>query len=234
MTAITGNAPTWNWLRVGAWSGSFSVHALILLLVAAPAIVPIAQPVAETVAMRLIEAPPPPRSLPEPPPPATPRHVRPTPVHVMPATPQTPVSIPAPPTPVDTSSTDSVDDDPVPTIPHTSSTDSVDDPAPTIPQGTETPAGGATQTLAYATPLSPMYPPASLRAREQGTVLLRVLVDPSGVPQRVEIARSSGYARLDTAARDSVLRARFRPVMRDGAAVSAWGIVPIAFRLDRG
>jgi len=218
MTAITGNAPSWNWLRVGAWSGSFSVHALILLLVAAPAIVPIAQPVAETVAMRLIETEPPPRLLPEPPPPATPRHVRPTPVHVMPATPQTPVSIPAPPTPVDTSSTDSVDDDPV----------------PTIPQGTETPAGGATQTLAYATPLSPMYPPASLRAREQGTVLLRVLVDPSGVPQRVEIARSSGYARLDTAARDSVLRARFRPVMRDGAAVSAWGIVPIAFRLDRG
>ncbi|HSS06141.1 MAG TPA: energy transducer TonB [Rhodanobacteraceae bacterium] len=218
MTAITSNAPSWNWLRVGAWSGSFSVHALILLLVAAPAIVPIAQPVAETVAMRLIEAPPPPRSLPEPPPPATPRHVRPTPVHVLPATPQTPVSIPGPPTPVDTSSTDSVDDD----------------PAPTIPQGTETPAGGATQTLAYATPLSPMYPPASLRAREQGTVLLRVLVDPSGVPQRVEIARSSGYARLDTAARDSVLRARFRPVMRDGAAVSAWGMVPIAFRLDRG
>ena len=95
-------------------------------------------------------------------------------------------------------------------------------------------SGGATQTLAYATPLQPRYPPASVRAREQGTVMLRVLVDANGVPQRVEIARSSGHARLDAAARESVLRARFRPVMRNGEAVSAWGIVPIAFRLDRG
>jgi protein TonB len=139
-------------------------------------------------------------------------------VHVIPVTPQTPVSTPVPPTPLETSATDPVDD---------TST-------PTMPQGADTPADGATQTLAYATPLAPMYPPSSLRAREEGTVLLRVLVDPSGVPQRVEIARSSGHTRLDTAARDSVLRARFRPVMRDGAAVSAWGIVPIAFRLDRG
>ena len=218
MTVITGNTPSWNWLRVGAWSGSFTVHALILLLVAAPAIVPIARPVAQTVAMRLIETEPPPRPLPEPPPPAIPHHVRQTPVRVIPTAAQTPVSTPAPPVPIETSATDTADDH----------------PAPAIPQDAETPAGGTTQTLAYATPLSPMYPPASLRAREQGTVLLRVLVDPSGVPQRVEIARSSGFARLDAAARDSVLRARFRPVMRDGAAVSAWGLVPIAFRLDRG
>jgi protein TonB len=218
MTAITGNAPSWNWLRVGAWSGSFTVHALVLLLVAAPAIVPIARPVVETVAMRLIDTQPLPRDLPEPPPPATPHRVRPTPVHVIPTTEQTPVSTPMPPTPVETSATDPADDH----------------PGPTMPQDVDAPAGGATQALAYATPLSPMYPPASLRAREQGTVLLRVLVDPSGVPQRVEIARSSGHTRLDTAARDSVSRARFRPVMRDGAAVSAWGIVPIAFRLDRG
>jgi protein TonB len=94
-------------------------------------------------------------------------------------------------------------------------------------------AGGATQTLAYATPLQPRYPPASARAREQGTVMLRVLVDATGIPQRVEIARSSGHARLDAAARESVMRARFRPVMRDGEAASAWGLVPIAFRLDQ-
>jgi protein TonB len=54
------------------------------------------------------------------------------------------------------------------------------------------------------------------------------------VPQRVEIAKSSGHTRLDMAARESVLRATFRPVMRNGAAVPAWGLVPIAFRLDRG
>ena len=92
----------------------------------------------------------------------------------------------------------------------------------------------ASQALAYATPLQPRYPPASMRAEEQGIVMLRVLVDETGVPQRVEIARSSGHARLDVAARDSVLKARFRPVMRNGQATPAWGIVPIEFRLDRG
>jgi protein TonB len=88
--------------------------------------------------------------------------------------------------------------------------------------------------LAYASPLQPKYPPASMRAQEQGTVMLRVLVDETGVPQRIEIARSSGHTRLDAAARESVSHARFRPVMHDGRATSAWGIVPIAFRIDHG
>ena len=73
-----------------------------------------------------------------------------------------------------------------------------------------------------------------MRAREQGTVVLHVLVDENGVPQRIEIARSSGHVRLDAAARESVARARFRPVMRNGVATPAWGLVPIEFRLDRG
>jgi len=93
-------------------------------------------------------------------------------------------------------------------------------------------SGGATQELAYASPLRPSYPFSSVRAREQGTVLLRVLVDENGAPQKVEIARSSGHARLDASAREAVSHARFRPVLRDGRAVSVWGIVPIAFRLD--
>jgi protein TonB len=73
-----------------------------------------------------------------------------------------------------------------------------------------------------------------VRAREQGIVTLRVLVDASGLPQRVEIARSSGHARLDAAAKESIEHARFRPVVQNGIAIPAWGIVPIAFRLDRG
>lgn len=217
MIAIASDGPAWNWLRVGGWSGSFAVHALVLLLVAAPAIAPIARPAPEPVIARWIESEPAPPPLPEPPPPATPHRTRPTPVHALPS-PPTPVSIPAPTTPLETAAT--------------TAADAISTPA--TPQTADISSAGATQTLAYATPLQPPYPAASLRAHEQGTVLLRVLVDPTGVPQRVEIARSSGHARLDTAARDSVLRARFRPVMRDGAAIAAWGLVPIAFRLDRG
>jgi len=222
MTAIASERISWNWFRVGAWSGSFAVHALVALLVLvamAQPIVPIVKRAPEPILMSLIEHEPPPPAIPEPPPPTVQHKSKPTPVRMptpVPVTPPTPMSIPAPPSPpVEATSIDAVEAPPGPTMPDAG-------------------AAGTTQALAYATPVTPAYPPASKRAFEQGTVVLRVLVDTSGTPQRVEVAKSSGHARLDTAARESVLRATFRPVMRDGAAVPAWGLVPIAFRLDRG
>ena len=73
---------------------------------------------------------------------------------------------------------------------------------------------------------------SSIRAREGGQVLLNVFVDAEGRAQRVEIARGSGHSALDAAACEAVMRARFKPVLRDGVAISAWGVVPIRFRLD--
>lgn len=99
-------------------------------------------------------------------------------------------------------------------------------PAPAAPAATE----GA---LAYVDAPQPRYPRAALQSRAEGTVLLRVRVGRDGLPQSVEIARSSGHAALDDAARRQVLRHwRFQPAMRDGLAVEAVGMVPIAFRLD--
>jgi protein TonB len=217
MAAIASDIRSWNWLRVGAWSGTFALHVLVLMLVAAPVLVPMPKAAQEPIVARWI-APEKPLALPEPPPPTVPRHVR-VPVHVpSPATPPIPDATQAA-TPIDI-------------VTKSRQSDEISAVQPSSPN--EPASGGATQTLAYATPLHPRYPPASAREHEQGTVLLRVLVDASGVPQRIEIARSSGHARLDAAARDSVLQARFRPVLREGAAVSAWGLVPIEFRLDRG
>ncbi|MDE2272232.1 MAG: energy transducer TonB [Xanthomonadaceae bacterium] len=63
---------------------------------------------------------------------------------------------------------------------------------------------------------------------------LKVLVDPSGKPVEVLIARSSGSRPLDDAARAHVLAAwRFRPAMRDGRAIEAWAMVPVRFDLHR-
>lgn len=86
--------------------------------------------------------------------------------------------------------------------------------------------------LAYDGALKLRYPPASVRAHEEGNVLLNVLVDENGNAQRVEIARSSGHAALDAAAREAISRAHFQAVLRNGVAVKAWGVVPIRFRLD--
>ena len=51
---------------------------------------------------------------------------------------------------------------------------------------------------------APAYPPESLRAQEQGTVLLLIEVDAAGQVSRVTITESSGHRRLDQAAVEAV------------------------------
>jgi protein TonB len=64
-------------------------------------------------------------------------------------------------------------------------------------------------------------------------VLLVVRVDPSGVPESVEIRTSSGIAALDAAAVAAVKAWEFEPGRLDGRAVSSEVEVPIEFRLGR-
>ncbi len=77
----------------------------------------------------------------------------------------------------------------------------------------------------------PDYPLSAKRAGEQGKVLLRVLVDEKGRPERVDVRESAGFARLDEAARQAVLRASFKPHVEDGRAVPVYVMVPISFAL---
>ncbi|MCD9005384.1 energy transducer TonB [Luteimonas sp. XNQY3] len=56
-----------------------------------------------------------------------------------------------------------------------------------------------------------------------------------GRPMDVRLHRSSGHRELDRAAMRHVQRHwTFQPAMRDGVAVEAIGLVPIAFDLSRG
>lgn len=87
--------------------------------------------------------------------------------------------------------------------------------------------------LAYLRATPPPYPRSELLAGNQGTVLLKVLVDVDGTPLEASIERSSGNRNLDRAAQRHVLKAwRFQPALRDGRAVQAYGIVPIVFSLQ--
>ena len=69
------------------------------------------------------------------------------------------------------------------------------------------------------------------RLGEQGRVLLRVFVSPDGAAAQVEIRESSGFERLDRAARDTVLRWRFVPARQGERGVAAWVLVPITFSI---
>ena len=75
------------------------------------------------------------------------------------------------------------------------------------------------------------YPPVSRRLGEEGKVRLRVLVSVQGEPQTIEIKNSSGYVRLDEAARELVRRWHFLPARRGTSTVAGWVEIPIVFKL---
>ncbi|MEO6138117.1 MAG: energy transducer TonB [Luteimonas sp.] len=166
-------------------------------------------------------------------------------IHRVPVTPIPPVNVPvvkvkpqahavtpqhpAITTPVDRSSVQTVivDHDTQPSDPPVDTTNNT-----SLQNGADsTPLPGV--RLEYADAPAPAYPLDALRDGVQGTVLLQVLVDVDGRPLQVDVQRSSGDRRLDIAARKQVLMHwRFRPAMKDGHAVQAIGLVPIAFNLD--
>lgn len=85
---------------------------------------------------------------------------------------------------------------------------------------------------AYLQNPPPVYPPLARRIGEQGRILLRVLVTQEGAAERVELRTSSGSARLDNAALDTVKRWRFVPARQGDRPVAAWVVVPISFSLE--
>ena len=73
----------------------------------------------------------------------------------------------------------------------------------------------------------PRYPVESRRKREQGTVLLALIVGLDGAVEKISVAKSSGFSRLDDAAYDAVRRWRWRPLTEGGQAVRVKGVVEI-------
>lgn len=78
---------------------------------------------------------------------------------------------------------------------------------------------------------SPVYPAAAKKARAQGQVLVRALVDEAGHAVKASVHRSSGFTALDRAACDSVLAALFRPYLHNGMPRRVDVIVPVTFEL---
>jgi protein TonB len=105
-------------------------------------------------------------------------------------------------------------------------------PAPSAPQPVQA-APKFISTVEYLREPAPRYPPQSKRLREQGVVVLRVVIDEHGAAASIQIETSSGHARLDDAARDAVARATFRPYVEDGAPRRALVLIPIEFALNQ-
>jgi len=77
----------------------------------------------------------------------------------------------------------------------------------------------------------PAYPMGSRRKREQGIVVLRLVISEAGRVMEVAIDKSSGFAALDEAAITAVRKWRWSPTMRDGKPIMISGLVRIPFML---
>ncbi len=79
----------------------------------------------------------------------------------------------------------------------------------------------------------PSYPEFARRKGWAGRVIVRVAVDARGMPSKVSVAMSSGFAVLDQAALRAVKKWRFRPQVAGGVAVAGTVDVPVNFSLRR-
>jgi len=157
-----------------------------------------------------IPPPPAPKNLPPPP-----RNAPPPPAWVPPV--ETPVA--APPAPAAVTAVTSTPTPPAPA-------------APAAPAGPKTDAVRTAAVVNAAQCEKPDYPSASRRLEEEGTVHLRFLVGVDGKVIQAEVEKSSGYKRLDEAARAGLSRCQFRPATVDGKPEQAWASMRYTWRLE--
>jgi len=78
----------------------------------------------------------------------------------------------------------------------------------------------------------PDYPSASRRLEEEGTVGLKFLIGADGRVLQAEIEKTSGFPRLDEAARNALSKCQFRAGTIDGKAEQSWASIKYTWRLE--
>lgn len=95
-------------------------------------------------------------------------------------------------------------------------------PAPVVPPRAE--AGQLSNP-------APVYPSLSRRLREEGTVVLEILIKADGTVGEIKIKSSSGFKRLDEAATKAVKQWRYLPATQGGQTIDFWYEQPVEFNL---
>jgi len=104
-------------------------------------------------------------------------------------------------------------------------------PQQAAPRAPTAPRTVSASQLGFLVPPNPFYPARSRKAGEQGTAMVRVLVDIAGRPSQVSLQASSGHPALDESAVSAVRAAQFRPYAEGGVSQAVWVLVPINFVL---
>ena len=78
----------------------------------------------------------------------------------------------------------------------------------------------------------PEYPSDSKRLEEEGTVQLKFLVGTDGRVIESAVEKSSGFRRLDEAARAALSKCQFKPGTEDGVLIQSWASMKFTWRLE--
>jgi protein TonB len=79
---------------------------------------------------------------------------------------------------------------------------------------------------------TPEYPSQSRRLQESGTVQLRFYVGTDGKVIESTVEKSSGYKRLDEAARLALSKCQFKPGTVDGKPEASWANLRYIWKLE--
>ena len=80
--------------------------------------------------------------------------------------------------------------------------------------------------------VQPKYPKKALRMRQEGVVLLHVLISESGKRQKIKLHKPSQYSLLNKAAIKAVKKWTFDPNIINGRAIQSWVEIPIEFKIQ--
>ncbi len=78
----------------------------------------------------------------------------------------------------------------------------------------------------------PEYPQASLRAQEEGVVVLSFLIDENSTVKESRVEKTSGFRRLDNAAREALSLCKFKAGTENGKPVPSWVKIKYAWQLN--
>jgi protein TonB len=78
----------------------------------------------------------------------------------------------------------------------------------------------------------PQYPETSRLSNEQGAVTIGYLIGADGSIKDSKIINSSGFKRLDMAARDALGLCKFQPGSENGQPVDSWAKIKYTWRLN--
>lgn len=93
--------------------------------------------------------------------------------------------------------------------------------------------GASTETKpGYLKNSAPPYPPEALEARQEGIVVLSLVVDRSGNARNVAIKESSGFTLLDQSALNAVEHWRFSPARIGFVSQESQVEIPVRFEIE--